>query len=301
MPPSPEYYQTHFNSVAFDAQGRVLVNGYSDLFDTNDPDVTQHLLSRTDVIVRISDSGQLDVNTFNTTAIASLATSAPGEEFFRIGKVLGDGRIVLVGTNVAQLNADGSIDTNYGSNGVSGIEQSLGSYQVASPVADDGSVIVVTSPVNGTFGVRRVNSNGRLDKSFGDNGKVILASSLSLDTFSASIATAPDGTIDALGETGELSPSGKVDTRAFAVAARRQRRRPSGSTRAQDSEDLQPIPFLQRPHPRQRRRRCKHAGQQRPQAIRCRRQHTQDSLRERDGCERRRKIHPRHLPNHRPE
>jgi hypothetical protein len=126
----------------------------------------------------------------------------------------------LIGQTAAELNTDGTINTSYGTNGVSGVfKSSFG----AAAVADDGSVIMPLDAVDeknvvSEFSLRRVRPDGKLDRTFGNNGKVLLSTSSQATALAEATQIAPDGTIVAASQAGQLSPSGKVDTRSFAVA-----------------------------------------------------------------------------------
>jgi uncharacterized delta-60 repeat protein len=78
---------------------------------------------------------------------------------------------------VAQLNSDGSLDSNFGSGGETTISYGTGSYEndYATSMALDSSghiVVAGSNPVR--FAVARLNSDGSLDSNFGSGGKAIL-------------------------------------------------------------------------------------------------------------------------------
>ena len=100
--------------------------------------------------------------------------------------VQADGRIVVIGTYnngnnddfiVSRYNEDGSIDSTFGTNGVTIV--SVGpAFDIAISVElqEDGKILVA-GYVNGTntndFGLARVNPDGTIDSTFGINGRVI--------------------------------------------------------------------------------------------------------------------------------
>jgi hypothetical protein len=134
--------------------------------------------------------------------------------------ILPNGNIILSGDKLMMLNADGTLNQHYGVNGVSGL---IPDGQIA--VAQDGSIIsafrVQTDDVNLTteFALRRILPNGKLDKNFGTSGKLVFSSAPDYgQSLNIGVAIASDGTAVAVSQAGTLSPSGKVDTRTFAVA-----------------------------------------------------------------------------------
>ncbi|MBI3345430.1 MAG: hypothetical protein HY028_11360 [Gammaproteobacteria bacterium] len=92
-----------------------------------------------------------------------------------------DGKIVVVGENgtdflVARYNADGSLDSSFGTGGR--VTTDFGAEDVAQAVAiqPDGKIIVVGYTINGSsgdFALARYNPNGSLDSGFGGSGKLV--------------------------------------------------------------------------------------------------------------------------------
>jgi uncharacterized delta-60 repeat protein/uncharacterized repeat protein (TIGR01451 family) len=129
-----------------------------------------------------------------------------------------DGKIVTVGTNaqagattydfsVMRHNADGSLDTSFGSGGEV-VTDYAGGSDVAGGVAlqSDGKIVVVGTsevPDEGCcwFTLARYNANGTLDTAFGDNGW-IRVQEFGGASDGASIAVQPDGRIVAAGQSG---------------------------------------------------------------------------------------------------
>ncbi|MGH8594775.1 MAG: hypothetical protein ACREV3_13270 [Gammaproteobacteria bacterium] len=93
-----------------------------------------------------------------------------------------DGKIVVVGEvfagatsadfGLARYNSDGSLDTSFGDGGK--VITDFGGFDLASTVAlqRDGKIVVV-GEAGPDFGVARYRSDGRLDQSFGDSGKLV--------------------------------------------------------------------------------------------------------------------------------
>jgi uncharacterized delta-60 repeat protein len=175
-------------------------------------------------------TGKLDT-TFGTGGLAS-AGFVGGES--RTGVALQpDGKIIWVGSQgnpgfpaggtfgfaVARFNANGTLDTSFGSGGQVGVEFFAPPMQGAQEFADavlvqpDGKILVAGSarqgqirfaPIQGALA--RFNANGTLDSSFGTGGK-ILSSSGGITALGLDAA----GNIFTLPTRAEFSPSGQAD------------------------------------------------------------------------------------------
>ena len=124
-----------------------------------------------------------------------------------------DGRIVAVGIagrdfGVARYNADGTLDSTFGTGGL--VMTDFGGFDQANAVAlqPDGKVVVAGS-LQGSIGVARYDSNGLLDSSFGTGGKVITDASPSFDS-AFDVAVSSTGRIIVGGGTGSF-PFGASD------------------------------------------------------------------------------------------
>jgi uncharacterized delta-60 repeat protein len=113
---------------------------------------------------------------------------------------------------VARYNADGSLDTSFGSGGHT-VTVFNTAYDTANAVAiqSDGKILVAGG---GNFCVARYNTNGTLDTTFGNNGKVQTA----LGAIPYSIAVQSDGKIVVAGNSGgndalvRYNANGTLDT-----------------------------------------------------------------------------------------
>lgn len=133
-------------------------------------------------------------------------------------KIQQDGKILVLGgvgnggaqeTVLVRYNADGSLDSGFGSNGI----VITGFSPFAEQANDlafqaDGKIIVVGSfysPITKSidFIVVRFNQNGTIDTSFGTNGTASV-NQASIDRFNA-VAVHPDGKIVAVGSTSQNS------------------------------------------------------------------------------------------------
>ncbi len=100
-----------------------------------------------------------------------------------------DGKIVVAGwtgnqtaTNIdafaARFNTDGSLDTGFGTNGVTIVDFSgVRNWGYAVAIQGDGKIIIAgsveTTTSNYDIGLIRLTSDGNLDTSFGSNGKIL--------------------------------------------------------------------------------------------------------------------------------
>lgn len=154
------------NAVALQTDGKTVVVG------TADSKIA---------IMRLNSDGSLDAN-FGT---AGKITSSVGYEGNAVALQV-DGRIVVAGTAgsgvlmVARFLADGGLDQSFGNAGSTTVAVGSGNgltTALAVTLQSDGKIIAVgratePSPQNTNFGVVRLNTDGSLDSSFGNGGKV---------------------------------------------------------------------------------------------------------------------------------
>ena len=196
-------------SIVIQADGKIVLAGYSKVGAYNDF-----------TIVRYNENGSLDP-TFDgdgktTTAVGSF------DDIVNSVAVQPDGKIVAAGYSdgsantftVVRYNENGSLDATFDGDGK--LTTSFGSlYDEAQSVAvqTDGKIIVAgkTYIANYDFAVVRYNSNGSLDNSFDNDGKVITQIGASSSDLAYSIAIQPNGKILVAGSS---SNSSNVD---FAV------------------------------------------------------------------------------------
>jgi uncharacterized delta-60 repeat protein len=186
------------------------------------------------VIVRFNSTGSLDTS-FGTGGIVYVASV--GSEYFRAVALLPEGKIVAVGLCsclsdqflIVRFNADGSLDSTFDSDGIVTTNMVAGSFDQARALAiqPDGKIVVLGSSqygVNTDFAIARYNSNGSLDTSFSDDGKVVLNLSNSTangaDDGPGSVALQHDGKIVVVGYANtagnpivfRLNSTGTLDT-----------------------------------------------------------------------------------------
>jgi len=155
------------------ADGKILVGGY---------DITNRFC-----IARLNNNGSLDT-TFDGDGIVSTTVGFASRIISM--NVLPNGKIVAVGWTqlnssnnnrdfaIVKYNADGSLDTTFGSNGR--VATDLGSNDISndSAIQADGKIIAVGYTVdqlstNKVAAIIRYNTDGSVDTTFGNNGKVL--------------------------------------------------------------------------------------------------------------------------------
>jgi uncharacterized delta-60 repeat protein len=143
--------------------------------------------------------------------------------------VQADGKIVVAGEvdpldepgsdfAVARYNADGSLDTSFGTGGRVRIDFSTNDTNSMSGVAvqADGKIVVVCSLNQGAtgwdFGVARLNPDGSPDMSFDGDGRQTIDFGVT-DNSAAGVALQADGKILVAGDSGvaRLNPNGSLD------------------------------------------------------------------------------------------
>ncbi|MBN9522042.1 tandem-95 repeat protein [bacterium] len=172
-------------------------------------------------LARYNANGSLDT-TFGSQG--SVVTDISGQkDLARAVVVQPDGKIVVAGTGgtgpgfdwiLARYNANGTLDTTFGTGGKVVIDQA-GSYNELWDVALDVSgKVVVSGNKDGVFAIARLNTNGTLDGSFGGGaGFVTTTFGSVLGGRAFGVAIQPDGMIVAAGTLG-----GGNQTSSYAVA-----------------------------------------------------------------------------------
>jgi uncharacterized delta-60 repeat protein len=160
-------------------------------------------------VARLNVDGSLDT-TFGDNGTTNVMS---GKVFMRIGSIAvqGDGKILITGTvfsqpgtlqsGVVRLNADGSLDATFGTDGVALFGLSIFDQPRALTVQSDGSILVAGS-LQGTasmdYYVLRLLANGSLDASFGNAGLVQI--DVSLNDILTGMQLLPDGSIVIAGQ-----------------------------------------------------------------------------------------------------
>lgn len=166
--------------------------------------------STTDIgVVQYHPDGSVDT-AFGVAGLASVNLGADDQGIATMvqldGKVVVAGHTTIAGPRdwvVVRFNADGSLDTSFGTNG-SVTTDFAGEDQLNDGLLQpDGKIVVAgfSSPAGRRWALARYNSDGSLDTSFGAGGKVTTAVGGS-DQIVRAIALQPDGKIVAAGFDG---------------------------------------------------------------------------------------------------
>jgi len=185
-------------SVAVQPDGKIIVGGYLTQNDT--------YLNTDFILIRYNSDGSLD-NSFGNGGRVLTAMS-DGQDAITSILIQPDGKIVVAGNAMnnngyinsilARYNSNGSIDTNFGTNGKV-ITDFPGTDDFGNSVAlqSDGKIVVAGSTgnigISGDFALARYNSDGTLDGSFGNGGKVV--TDLSSNDAGQSLAILQNGKI----------------------------------------------------------------------------------------------------------
>ncbi|MEH2590705.1 beta strand repeat-containing protein [Bradyrhizobium sp. AZCC 1721] len=177
-------------SVVVQPDGKILAAGHSLFFGTNDI-----------AVVRYNADGSLDTDFGEDGRVTTDFghTNDVGQSV----AVQADGRIVVAGISqgdiaVVRYNADGSLDTSFGDGGRVTTSIAAGNDVGSSvTIQADGRILVAGSSFNGAntdFAIVRYNTDGSLDTSFGDGGKLTTQIGAGSDE-GYSVKLQPDGRI----------------------------------------------------------------------------------------------------------
>jgi uncharacterized delta-60 repeat protein len=158
-------------------------------------------------VVRHLPNGSLDMS-FSGDGKAFADFGAQAQAF--AGKIQADGKIVVVGRAylsptrfaVARFNADGSLDTSFGSAGKVttnfGVGGAYNQHDANDLVIQPDGKILVAGGGGGYFLIARYNANGTLDTTFDGDGKVAYDTGLGTGGI-ADVALQPDGKLITVG------------------------------------------------------------------------------------------------------
>ena len=116
-----------------------------------------------------------------------------------------DGKLVAVGDAagqdawlVARYNPDGTLDTSFGSGGVTVTHRAQNGTFAADVIVTADGKLAVAGMVDGEFALARYNRDGSLDGGFGDGGEVVTPVGAS-GSFAHAVVELPDGRLVAAG------------------------------------------------------------------------------------------------------
>ncbi|GAB4533768.1 MAG: hypothetical protein Fur0018_23340 [Anaerolineales bacterium] len=158
------------------ADGKIIIAGY-DKWGSGDED---------GILARVNPDGSLDIS-FGVGGVVTTALSSQDDNIFAVA-VQPDGKIVAAGwatiggrgvASVTRYNADGSLDTAFGSHGVVTVSLgSVNSWFLGIAVQGDGRIVAsgsaTYSPV--TFLLARFQPDGTPDSTLGGGGVVTTSS-----------------------------------------------------------------------------------------------------------------------------
>lgn len=197
---SPIAFSEYGNDVTLQADGKILLAGSS--WDGSKWNFA---------VARYNSDGSPDT-TFGDDGSLTVDMGAYGSAGYEV-LVQPDGKILLTGvsdyhgTAMLRLNADGSLDQSYGSNGKIITDFQWG---VSSALLPDGKLLVAGSLIDGTFNfaVAKYNSDGSPDTGFGVNG--LATYDFAGNESGSDIVVQPDGKILIVG-TGAVDAGNGTD------------------------------------------------------------------------------------------
>ncbi len=196
------------DGLALQPDGKIVAGGYVETSST-DSDFG---------LARYNSDGSLDTSFGSvgkvTTAFGSSDDYVNGIVLQPDGKIVAAGSAVVGGVaefGLARYNADGSLDTSFGTGGK--VTTAIGTYSLARGLAlqPDGKLVAVGYTYNGTnyvFAVARYNADGSLDTSFATGGVARTALGGFFD-IGYKVVLQPDGKIVVVGSS---YSSGFVDS-----------------------------------------------------------------------------------------
>jgi uncharacterized delta-60 repeat protein len=187
------------NALMLQPDGKIILSGFSTIQANADF-----------AAVRLDTNGNLDLSFNQTgtrrTAVGPMMDYASAAILLESGKILQFGYTFIEvggtfrsGLAAVRLNGDGTIDSTFGDNGkkfLSGFLTGQDAY-VYSALQEPNGKILLGGSFTGNVGldmfVMRIDSNGVLDNSFGNNG--IITADFSASEFGYGLARQPDGKI----------------------------------------------------------------------------------------------------------
>ena len=181
----------------FNLAGNIVLQSNGAIVVSGKPIGTSAALDHTD-LVRYDRSGNLDTS-FGAGGKVTLNGALVGEGL----ALQRDGKLVLVGSagvgttsvfEVMRLNADGSPDTSFGSAGTASTSiTTQGATANAVALQGDGKIVVAGQAAGSDFAVARFNSDGTLDTTFANFGKLTI--NFGFSDSAESVVVQPDGKI----------------------------------------------------------------------------------------------------------
>jgi uncharacterized delta-60 repeat protein len=156
------------------------------------------------IILRYDSDGTLDT-TFSGDGMQEVNFSISGSDYFEDVVIQPDGKIVVVGygnfsgleqMTIARFNANGSLDNTFGSSGQATLAVDVDDERAtAVALQSDGKIVIAGQSNNGSnndIAVRRLNTDGSLDTTFGTAGIVGIDIAASGDSGTAVLVDGAD-------------------------------------------------------------------------------------------------------------
>jgi uncharacterized delta-60 repeat protein len=208
-PVSPNNLSDSAWGVVIQSDGKIIAAGLGNEPDTSEP-------RRVAVLVRYNANGSLDTS-FGNGGIVITRYGNPLQGIAMVAVALQtNGKIVTAGYlgnfggsfALARYNTDSSLDTSFGNGGIA-ITSFAGSASAAAvAVQSDGKIIAAgrnsSTSTGNDFALARYNTDGSLDTSFGNEGRIITAFfSGNLNDSAFSVAIDSNGKIVASGDASD--------------------------------------------------------------------------------------------------
>ncbi len=204
-------------SIAIQSNGSIVVGGF-----------TRNGTFYNSVVLRLTSSGALDT-TFNSTGISEVSITTGSDQVTAIA-LQSDGKIVAAawedlsstqtGFGVFRLNTNGTLDTGFGSSGITTTAIGpAGAYAQGLVIQGDGKIVLGGRAFNGSadeMTLARYTASGVLDTTYGNHG--IAQNVLSNYTRIDALALLSSGEVAAVGElageylAAQYTTSGALDT-----------------------------------------------------------------------------------------
>ena len=204
-------YDDHCTSLCIQPDDKIILGGYSTTIISFNPFVIITKFA----LLRLNPNGTLDT-TFNHTG--TLEVSYPNVLCAITGLTIqSDGKIIAVGTfnptssvqfSALRINSNGTIDSTYGTNGLVNFQfENVYKNDLVNCVAiqTDNKILIGGNSNLPTVGkviaLCRLNSDGSLDTSFGNNGKVVTDIPTNINDIANAITLQNNGSIVLAGTT----------------------------------------------------------------------------------------------------
>lgn len=198
------------NDVVIDSANRIIVTGSS---------IAQNGFSAF-AVARFNSNGSPDTS-FDSDGAVLVPVAQFGNDEANAIALDANGRIVLAGNSnmgsssgdfaFARINADGSLDTNFGTNGATTVDFDDFDEVLDLVIQSNGRIVGVGYAIDranstSTFALARLTSSGTIDNSFDSDGRVITNFGGAQD-IADSVVLQADGKIVAVGQGGQPNDS----------------------------------------------------------------------------------------------